>query len=92
VGVSGVIAPDGTLLQSTRLFTADQLVTSLPLRTSLTPAVRLGGAPALAVGLLAAALVVAGVAGSVRERRRTAAGVGRAAAVPGPTPDEGDAR
>jgi len=92
VGVSGVIAPDGTLLQSTRLFTADQLVASLPLRTSLTPAVRLGGAPALAVGLLAAALVVAGVASGVRERRRAASGAGRVAPVPGPTPDEGDAR
>ncbi|WP_435735913.1 apolipoprotein N-acyltransferase [Cellulosimicrobium sp. PMB13] len=70
VGVSGVIAPDGTLLQSTELFTADQLVASLPLRTDLTPAVRAGGLPGLAVGLLAAGLVVAGVVGSVRERRR----------------------
>ncbi len=37
VGVSGVIAPDGTLLRSTGLFTADQMVADLPLRTSLTP-------------------------------------------------------
>ncbi len=42
VGVSGVIAPDGTLLRSTGLFTADQMVADLPLRTSLTPAVRAG--------------------------------------------------
>lgn len=69
VGVSGVVAPDGTLLQSTGLFTADQLVASLPLRTDLTPSVRTGGLPALVVGLLAAALVAAGVVGSVRERR-----------------------
>ncbi|WP_454043915.1 apolipoprotein N-acyltransferase [Cellulosimicrobium sp. Marseille-Q8652] len=69
VGVSGVVAPDGTLLQSTGLFTADQLVASLPLRTDLTPSVRAGSLPALVVGLLAAALVAAGVVGSVRERR-----------------------
>ncbi|WP_353050430.1 apolipoprotein N-acyltransferase [Cellulosimicrobium sp. Marseille-Q4280] len=83
VGVSGVVAPDGTLLQSTDLFTADQLVASLPLRTDLTPSVRAGGLPALVVGLLAAGLVLAGVVGSVRERRRGRPADGTTGAGPG---------
>ncbi|ROS74485.1 apolipoprotein N-acyltransferase [Cellulomonas sp. PhB143] len=75
VGVSGVIAPDGTVLQSTDLFTAAQMVSELPLRTSLTPAVVAGrwverGVWALSVLLLAGG-VVAGVRG--RRRARTAA-------------------
>ncbi|MHA7620110.1 apolipoprotein N-acyltransferase [Cellulosimicrobium cellulans] len=73
VGVSGVIAPDGTLLQSTGLFTADQMVADLPLRTSLTPAVRAGDWPGRVVELLALGLLAAGVVTVVRERRtRTA--------------------
>jgi apolipoprotein N-acyltransferase len=70
VGVSGVIAPDGQVLARTGLFTADQVVASLPLRTDLTPAVRAGAAPAVVVGALALALLAAGVVGAVRERRR----------------------
>ncbi|MFC8921910.1 apolipoprotein N-acyltransferase [Cellulosimicrobium sp. NPDC057127] len=76
VGVSGVIAPDGEVLQSTGLFTADQLVASLPLRTDLTPAVRAGAAPAVVVGVLAVALLAVGVVAGVRERRGRAAGSG----------------
>lgn len=57
VGVSALILPDGTVVDRTDLFTADQLVGRLPLRTTLTPAARLGEAPlvlalVLAVGLL----------------------------------------
>ncbi|MGN7701256.1 apolipoprotein N-acyltransferase [Cellulosimicrobium sp. 22601] len=69
VGVSGVIAPDGELLQSTDLFTADQMVADLPLRTSLTPAVRAGDWPGRVVELLALGLLAAGVVTAVRERR-----------------------
>src|SRR5690606_18160574 len=69
VGVSGVIAPDGPLLPSTGLVTADQMVADLPLRTGLTPAVRAGAWPGRVVELLAlGALAAAGVA-AVRERR-----------------------
>jgi apolipoprotein N-acyltransferase len=71
VGVSGVIAPDGELLQSTDLFTADQMVADLPLRTSLTPAVRAGDWPGCVVELLALGLLTAGVVSVVRERRAT---------------------
>lgn len=79
VGVSGIIAPDGTLLQSTGLFTADQLVADLPLRTSLTPAVRAGGWPGRVVELLALGLLAAGVVGAVRERRAVRASATSAA-------------
>ena len=44
VGVSAVVAPDGTVIQSTRLFTADYMLQEVPLRTSLTPAMRIGAA------------------------------------------------
>jgi apolipoprotein N-acyltransferase len=42
VGVSALILPDGSVVNQTGLFSADQLYGSLPLRTSLTPAVYLG--------------------------------------------------
>lgn len=42
VGVSGVITPSGRVVQDTGLFTAEQLFAELPLRTSMTPAVRFG--------------------------------------------------
>lgn len=69
VGVSGVIAPNGALVSSTELFTADQLVASVPLRTSLTPAARYGDELAWALRGLAVVVVVAGMAGAARVRR-----------------------
>jgi len=42
VGVSGIVAPNGRLIDSTLLFTSDYMAAELPLRTSLTPAVRIG--------------------------------------------------
>ncbi|MCB2176418.1 MAG: apolipoprotein N-acyltransferase [Actinomycetales bacterium] len=59
VGVSGLILPDGSVLARTGLFTAEQMVGELPLRTSRTPATRLGEWPGwIAEGL--AVLVAAG--------------------------------
>jgi len=85
VGVSGVIAPDGTLLRSTELFTADQMIADLPLRTSLTPAVRAGAVPGVVVELLALGLLAAGLGTVVRERRATRASTPAApAAADGP--------
>ncbi|AEG44304.1 apolipoprotein N-acyltransferase [Isoptericola variabilis] len=84
VGVSGVVAPDGTLVARTGLFTADHLVADLPLRTSLTPAVRAGYWPGWVVGAGAAALVAAGLVTGVRERRAA-----RAAAAVRPAPGAG---
>ncbi|MFJ3406901.1 apolipoprotein N-acyltransferase [Promicromonospora sp. NPDC090134] len=70
VGVSGVITPDGTVVRDTELFTADQFVVDLPLRSSITPAVAAGYWPGWIVGGLAFALVVAGVVGGIGARRR----------------------
>lgn len=70
VGVSAVIAPNGVVGQRTDLFTARQLVASLPLRTSLTPATRIGDWLAWAVDALAGVIVVSGLAGARRLGRR----------------------
>ncbi|WP_125775938.1 apolipoprotein N-acyltransferase [Antribacter gilvus] len=70
VGVSGIIAADGTLLESTSLFTADQMIADLPLRTELSPAVVAGYWPGWITGGLAALLVVAGIATGIRTRTR----------------------
>ena len=75
VGVSAVIAPNGVLLDKTGLFTAEQMISSVALRTSLTPAVRAGEWPARAVLAAAGALTVVGMVSSRRARRsRQAAG------------------
>lgn len=42
VGVSAIVLPNGHVLQETDLFTAEQMYASVPLRTELTPAARLG--------------------------------------------------
>ena len=73
VGVSAVIAPNGVLLEQTGLFTAEQMVTSAALRTSLTPAVRAGEWPARIVLVAAGALTVAGMLAGRRTRRAATA-------------------
>ena len=70
VGVSALVAPDGTLLEDTELFTADVLQAALPLRTATTLATRLGAAPEAA---LAAAGVLVALAGAFTSRRRSPA-------------------
>ncbi|WP_131104475.1 hypothetical protein [Ornithinimicrobium sufpigmenti] len=55
VGISGVIMPDGAMTQRSGLFTAEELTATLPLRTTLTPAARLGAAPEVTAWVLAAA-------------------------------------
>jgi apolipoprotein N-acyltransferase len=69
VGVSAVIAPNGVIRQETGLFTAEQLVDTVPLRTTLTPAAAMGIWPGWAVSVLAVVVVVAGMVGAVRQRR-----------------------
>ncbi|WP_335933063.1 apolipoprotein N-acyltransferase [Streptomyces sp. PTD5-9] len=54
-GVSAIIRPDGTVVRKTKLFTPDVLVDRVPLRSSLTPATRLGALPEGALALIAAA-------------------------------------
>lgn len=69
VGVSGIIGPDGVVWDQTGLFTAEQMAAGLPLRTTLTPAATLGAWPGVAVGLLALAAVLSGMAAHVRAGR-----------------------
>ena len=76
VGVSGLVEPDGSVVDGSALFTRDVLTARLPLRTELTVATRLGALPEIALAALACLLVLAGA----RRRRR----VGRGPAAPGP--------
>ena len=68
VGVSGMIGPDGRLLQRTELFTSEQMVQDLPLRTSITVSDGLGRWPGLAIDAFGLVLVGAGLR-SARVRR-----------------------
>jgi apolipoprotein N-acyltransferase len=65
--VSGFIDRDGRVVQRTAEFTAASSVVEMPLRSALTPALRV--APWLERGLAALALVAA-VLGALRARRR----------------------
>ncbi|MDV5144056.1 apolipoprotein N-acyltransferase [Streptomyces sp. SBC-4] len=70
-GVSAVIRPDGEIVSQTKMFTPDVLVEEVPLRSSLTPATRMGTLPeALLVALAAAGLGWSALR-SVRARRRS---------------------
>ncbi|MER6531343.1 apolipoprotein N-acyltransferase [Streptomyces sp. NPDC001508] len=53
-GVSAIIMPDGKITQKTGMFVADHLVQKIPLRSSQTPATRLGILPEMALVLVAA--------------------------------------
>ncbi len=57
-GISAVITPTGDVSWRTAEFTADRTVVDVPLRTGVTPAMRLGGYPEL-VAFLALAWVLA---------------------------------
>ena len=52
VGVSGLIAPDGSVVEQGGHFTSEVLTADLPLRTGLTPATVLGAWPEAALSLL----------------------------------------
>jgi apolipoprotein N-acyltransferase len=75
VGVSGLVLPDGALVDRSGLFTTDVLAGSLPLRTGLTVASRVGAAPEIALSALGCILVAAA---RLRRRREAAAGTGGA--------------
>ncbi|MFE2324482.1 apolipoprotein N-acyltransferase [Streptomyces sp. NPDC059385] len=53
-GVSAVIRPDGKIVRQTKMFTADALVAEIPLRSTETPATRLGPIPEYVLLLIAA--------------------------------------
>lgn len=68
-GVSAIIQPDGHVSQKTKWFTADSLVEEVPLRSSRTPATRLGVLPEGILVLIAAGGLGWAVTGAVRARR-----------------------
>jgi len=70
VGVSAVIAPDGTIVARTGLFTEDRVAAAVPLRTSLTPAVAAAGWPGGILSAAGGALALAGLAFGIARRRR----------------------
>ncbi|WP_212914511.1 apolipoprotein N-acyltransferase [Streptomyces sp. TS71-3] len=68
-GVSAVIRPDGRIVARTSMFTADALVEKVPLRSSLTPATRLGTLPECLLVLVAAGGLGWAVTAAARSRR-----------------------
>jgi apolipoprotein N-acyltransferase len=78
VGVSAMVAPDGTVLDSSTLFTPAVLQAELPLRTSMTIATRLGALPEalLALGGILCAVAGTSTAGRALRRLRRGSGVG----------------
>ncbi|MFV6026088.1 apolipoprotein N-acyltransferase [Streptomyces sp. NPDC056264] len=71
-GVSAVIRPDGEIVAETKMFTPDVLVEKVPLRSSLTPATRMGTLPEALLVALAAAGLGWSTFRSVRARRTAA--------------------
>ncbi|GAB3175043.1 apolipoprotein N-acyltransferase [Streptomyces incanus] len=69
-GVSAIIMPDGRVSQKTGMFVADSLVQEVPLRSSRTPATRLGVLPESALVLVAAGGLGWAVGAGVRGRTR----------------------
>lgn len=61
VGVSAIYAPNGAELARTGHFTAEQMVKTINLRTSLTPAVIIGSWPIKIVSALSVLLLIAGI-------------------------------
>ncbi|MEV7368299.1 MULTISPECIES: apolipoprotein N-acyltransferase [unclassified Streptomyces] len=72
-GVSAVIMPDGKITQRTGMFVAASLVQKVPLRSSETPATRLGVLPEMLLVLVAAAGLGWGTVSVIRGRRGRAA-------------------
>ncbi|MEU8713107.1 apolipoprotein N-acyltransferase [Streptomyces sp. NPDC001414] len=68
-GVSAVIMPDGRITQKTGMFVPAYLVQKVPLRTSETPATRLGILPEIALVLVAAGGVGWAIGSGLRSRR-----------------------
>jgi apolipoprotein N-acyltransferase len=72
-GVSAVIMPDGKITQRTGMFVADSLVQKVPLRSSETPATRLGILPEMVLVLLAVGGLGWAATTAVRARRGSSA-------------------
>lgn len=71
-GVSAVVRPDGTVTHATGQFTADAVVTKVPLSTGTTIATRLGDIPEWGLAALGAAAVAASAVRPGQGRRQRA--------------------
>ena len=71
-GLSAIISPNGSLMSRSTLFTPQSLVTSVPLRTSITVADHLGGWPELVLVVLGALGVLSAVRWSQTRLARAA--------------------
>ena len=89
-GLSAIISPDGSLMSRSTLFTAQSLVTSVPLRTSITVADRIGGWSELVLVALGALGLLSAVRWSLTRlgRRFTSSRSGRAIKGDGATSGE----
>ena len=85
VGVSGVIAPDGTVQESTGLFTHEYFTADVPLRSTLTVADLLGDWPVIVISALAVLALGLGIA-TGRRPRPVGSGGARRSASPGTGP------
>jgi apolipoprotein N-acyltransferase len=72
-GASAIIRPNGTVVHKTGLFTPAHLVASVPLKSELTVADRLGAWPEWLLGALGLGGVIGGTCVRIRRRRRRAA-------------------
>lgn len=68
-GVSAIIMPDGKITQKTGMFVPAYLVQKVPLRTSETPATKLGILPEIALVLVAAGGLGWAIGSGIRARR-----------------------
>ncbi|MHC5909077.1 apolipoprotein N-acyltransferase [Streptomyces sp. S6] len=68
-GVSAIIMPDGRISQKTGMFVADSLVQKVPLRSSETPATKLGILPEMLLVLVAAGGLGWAIGSGLRTRR-----------------------
>ncbi|MEU0337453.1 apolipoprotein N-acyltransferase [Streptomyces bobili] len=68
-GVSAIIMPDGEITRKTGMFVADSLVQKVPLRSSETPATKLGILPEIALLLVAAGGLGWAIGAGMRGRR-----------------------
>jgi apolipoprotein N-acyltransferase len=69
VGISGMILPDGKIIKQTEPFTAAYMSANLPLRSSMTPAVKIGRPIELAVLWTWVVLAAGGIVGTVASRK-----------------------
>lgn len=69
VGVSVIYLPNGQIVDQLPIYTPGVMIQTLPLRTAVTPAMRIGPVFDLSVNLLALALIVGTLAQNIRRKR-----------------------